>query len=156
MRAPAGSASRPGALKGLVPANSSCALTAHVTVVASKVLTRCLAAWQELPEDAPVLVLLPGLTGGSHDTYVQHMVSRAREAGFRCAPHEACASSLPPASRLPSVPPASPASGPSQAFPWRLCCSRPPSPCLRGPASLQEVRAPVYSWRASRPASAFR
>ena len=38
----------------------------------------------------------------------------------------------------------------------RLCCSRPPSPCLRGPASLQEVRAPVYSWRASRPASAFR
>ena len=47
---------------------------------------------QNLPEDAPVLVLLPGLTGGSHDTYVQHMVSRARAVGIRCAHH--CFSNL--------------------------------------------------------------
>lgn len=37
----------------------------------------------ELPEDAPVVLVLPGLTGGSHDTYVQHMVINARKAGFR-------------------------------------------------------------------------
>lgn len=29
---------------------------------------------QQLPEDAPVLILLPGLTGGSEDSYVQHAV----------------------------------------------------------------------------------
>lgn len=38
---------------------------------------------QELPQDAPVLLLLPGLTGGSHDTYVQHMVRQARVRGIR-------------------------------------------------------------------------
>ena len=32
---------------------------------------------QQLPEDAPVLILLPGLTGGSEDEYVQHTVVRA-------------------------------------------------------------------------------
>lgn len=37
----------------------------------------------ELEEDAPVLILLPGLTGGSGDTYVQHAVIHAREAGMR-------------------------------------------------------------------------
>ena len=26
---------------------------------------------QELEDDAPVIILLPGLTGGSHDTYVR-------------------------------------------------------------------------------------
>jgi hypothetical protein len=31
---------------------------------------------QHLPEDAPVLILLPGLTGGSEDSYVQHAVVR--------------------------------------------------------------------------------
>ena len=31
---------------------------------------------QQLPEDAPVLILLPGLTGGSEDSYVQHAVVR--------------------------------------------------------------------------------
>lgn len=29
---------------------------------------------QQLPQDAPVLILLPGLTGGSEDSYVQHAV----------------------------------------------------------------------------------
>jgi predicted alpha/beta-fold hydrolase len=38
---------------------------------------------QQLPEDAPVLILLPGLTGGSGDTYVQHAVLHAKEAGIR-------------------------------------------------------------------------
>ncbi|CAG9467412.1 unnamed protein product [Pedinophyceae sp. YPF-701] len=37
----------------------------------------------ELPADAPVVVLLPGLTGGSHDTYVQHAVGRLWRAGIR-------------------------------------------------------------------------
>lgn len=36
-----------------------------------------------LPSDAPVLILLPGLTGGSEDSYVQHAVVHAREAGIR-------------------------------------------------------------------------
>jgi predicted alpha/beta-fold hydrolase len=38
---------------------------------------------QQLPEDAPVLILLPGLTGGSEDSYVQYAVVHAREAGIR-------------------------------------------------------------------------
>lgn len=37
----------------------------------------------QLPKDAPVLILLPGLTGGSGDSYVQHAVVHAREAGIR-------------------------------------------------------------------------
>ncbi len=36
-----------------------------------------------LPVNAPVMLILPGLTGGSHDRYVQHMVVSARQAGFR-------------------------------------------------------------------------
>lgn len=38
---------------------------------------------QQLPANAPVLILLPGLTGGSEDSYVQHAVVHAREAGIR-------------------------------------------------------------------------
>ncbi|CAI9093409.1 OLC1v1028907C1 [Oldenlandia corymbosa var. corymbosa] len=36
-----------------------------------------------LPHDSPLLILLPGLTGGSQDTYVRHMVVRARSKGWR-------------------------------------------------------------------------
>jgi hypothetical protein len=36
-----------------------------------------------LPADAPVLLLLPGLTGGSEDSYVQHAVVHARSVGIR-------------------------------------------------------------------------
>lgn len=36
-----------------------------------------------LADDAPVLILLPGLTGGSQDSYVKHMVLAARDVGFR-------------------------------------------------------------------------
>mmetsp|Transcript_35862 Transcript_35862/g.91647 ORF Transcript_35862/g.91647 Transcript_35862/m.91647 type:complete len:652 (-) Transcript_35862:188-2143(-) len=36
-----------------------------------------------LPKSAPMLVLLPGLTGGSHDSYVAHMARAAAEAGIR-------------------------------------------------------------------------
>ncbi|XP_071919643.1 embryogenesis-associated protein EMB8-like isoform X2 [Coffea arabica] len=32
---------------------------------------------------APVLILLPGLTGGSQDSYVRHMLVRARSKGWR-------------------------------------------------------------------------
>lgn len=38
---------------------------------------------QTLPDDAPVLILLPGLTGGSHDSYVRHMVGAASMNGMR-------------------------------------------------------------------------
>ncbi|GFP89304.1 embryogenesis-associated protein emb8 [Phtheirospermum japonicum] len=38
---------------------------------------------RNLPSDAPVLILLPGLTGGSDDTYVRHMLLRARSKGWR-------------------------------------------------------------------------
>ncbi|XP_059662142.1 embryogenesis-associated protein EMB8 [Cornus florida] len=37
----------------------------------------------QLPPDSPVLILLPGLTGGSEDTYVRHMLVRARSKGWR-------------------------------------------------------------------------
>jgi len=36
-----------------------------------------------LPDDAPALVLLPGLTGGSEDGYVIHMALAAARAGIR-------------------------------------------------------------------------
>ncbi|WOL07013.1 embryogenesis-associated protein EMB8 [Canna indica] len=36
-----------------------------------------------LPFDSPVLILMPGLTGGSDDTYVRHMLVRARNKGWR-------------------------------------------------------------------------
>lgn len=36
-----------------------------------------------LPDDAPVLILLPGLTGGSHDTYVSYAAEKARTFGMR-------------------------------------------------------------------------
>ncbi|XP_010919344.2 embryogenesis-associated protein EMB8 [Elaeis guineensis] len=38
---------------------------------------------QQLPFDSSVLILLPGLTGGSDDTYVRHMLVRARNRGWR-------------------------------------------------------------------------
>eukprot|EP00246_Nothoceros_aenigmaticus_P001554 TRINITY_DN12047_c0_g1_i1.p1 TRINITY_DN12047_c0_g1~~TRINITY_DN12047_c0_g1_i1.p1 ORF type:complete len:404 (+),score=36.01 TRINITY_DN12047_c0_g1_i1:256-1467(+) len=39
----------------------------------------------ELRESAPVAVLLPGLTGGSGDSYVRHMILRLRLRGWRPA-----------------------------------------------------------------------
>ncbi|XP_057857956.1 embryogenesis-associated protein EMB8 isoform X2 [Cryptomeria japonica] len=39
---------------------------------------------RELPDNAPVVILLPGLTGGSGDTYVRHMLLQARRHGWRC------------------------------------------------------------------------
>jgi len=36
----------------------------------------------ELPVNSPVLILLPGLTGGSDDSYVRHMLLRARKHGW--------------------------------------------------------------------------
>ncbi|KAJ0962146.1 hypothetical protein J5N97_029974 [Dioscorea zingiberensis] len=38
---------------------------------------------RRLPFESPVLILLPGLTGGSGDTYVRHMLVRARSMGWR-------------------------------------------------------------------------
>lgn len=37
----------------------------------------------QLPPHSPVLILLPGLTGGSGDTYVRHMLLRARSKEWR-------------------------------------------------------------------------
>lgn len=45
--------------------------------------TEELPAVKQLPPDAPVVILLPGLTGGSEDSYVQHAVRHARDAGIR-------------------------------------------------------------------------
>ncbi|KAJ4846341.1 embryogenesis-associated protein emb8 [Turnera subulata] len=36
-----------------------------------------------LPPSSPVLILLPGLTGGSEDSYVRHMLVKARSKGWR-------------------------------------------------------------------------
>ncbi|CAA0830646.1 esterase/lipase/thioesterase family protein, partial [Striga hermonthica] len=38
---------------------------------------------RKLPSDAPLLILLPGLSGGSGDTYVRHMLLQARGKGWR-------------------------------------------------------------------------
>ncbi|KAK0587716.1 hypothetical protein LWI29_027538 [Acer saccharum] len=38
---------------------------------------------ERLPPDSPLLILLPGLTGGSGDTYVRHMLLRARSKQWR-------------------------------------------------------------------------
>ncbi|KAI7736968.1 hypothetical protein M8C21_027244, partial [Ambrosia artemisiifolia] len=38
---------------------------------------------RNLPENSPILLLLPGLTGGSDDSYVRHMLVRARNKGWR-------------------------------------------------------------------------
>ncbi|KAL0016101.1 hypothetical protein SO802_003170 [Lithocarpus litseifolius] len=38
---------------------------------------------RQLPPDSPLLILLPGLTGGSGDSYVRHMLVRARSKGWR-------------------------------------------------------------------------
>jgi len=38
---------------------------------------------QGLPEDAPIVILMPGLTGGSGDSYILHAVVHARELGIR-------------------------------------------------------------------------
>lgn len=36
-----------------------------------------------LPPHSPLLILLPGLTGGSQDSYVRHMLLRAKSKGWR-------------------------------------------------------------------------
>ena len=36
------------------------------------------------PADAPVLMLMSGIAGGSHDKYLKHFLKRARANGFRC------------------------------------------------------------------------
>ncbi|KAL4570597.1 hypothetical protein LXL04_026255 [Taraxacum kok-saghyz] len=38
---------------------------------------------RSLPENSPILLLLPGLSGGSQDAYVRHMLIRARNRGWR-------------------------------------------------------------------------
>ncbi|KAL7607989.1 embryogenesis-associated protein EMB8 [Lactuca sativa] len=38
---------------------------------------------RNLPETSPILLLLPGLSGGSQDAYVRHMLVRARNRGWR-------------------------------------------------------------------------
>ena len=49
------------------------------------VLRKRLAAhWRELPDDAPVLMLMSGIAGGSHDKYLKHFLRRAHNAGYRC------------------------------------------------------------------------
>jgi predicted alpha/beta-fold hydrolase len=40
--------------------------------------------WRALPDDAPVLVLMSGIAGGSHDKYLKHFLRRAHLAGYRC------------------------------------------------------------------------
>ncbi|MBA0816521.1 hypothetical protein Gohar_001175, partial [Gossypium harknessii] len=38
---------------------------------------------RSLPSDSPILILLPGLTGGSQDSYVKHMLVKAKSKGWR-------------------------------------------------------------------------
>ncbi|KAJ9549840.1 hypothetical protein OSB04_022383 [Centaurea solstitialis] len=38
---------------------------------------------RSLPADTPTLILLPGLTGGSGESYIRHMLVRARSKGWR-------------------------------------------------------------------------
>lgn len=51
----------------------------------SVLVKRRLAAHHaRLAADAPVLVLMSGIAGGSHDKYLKHFLKRARARGFRC------------------------------------------------------------------------
>ena len=45
---------------------------------------RLAAHWRELPDDAPVLMLMSGIAGGSHDKYLKLFLRRAHVAGYRC------------------------------------------------------------------------
>ncbi|XWS61532.1 hypothetical protein CRYUN_Cryun07bG0133300 [Craigia yunnanensis] len=36
-----------------------------------------------LPPDSPILILMPGLTGGSQDSYVRYMLTKAKSKGWR-------------------------------------------------------------------------
>ncbi|EEF43442.1 alpha/beta hydrolase domain containing protein 1,3, putative [Ricinus communis] len=38
---------------------------------------------RRLPLDSPILILLPGLTGGSEDSYVRHLLVKAKSKGWR-------------------------------------------------------------------------
>ncbi|XVE64607.1 hypothetical protein DITRI_Ditri07aG0114300 [Diplodiscus trichospermus] len=38
---------------------------------------------RRLTPDSPILILLPGLTGGSQDSYVRHMLTKAKSKGWR-------------------------------------------------------------------------
>ncbi|KAL5539728.1 hypothetical protein UlMin_043857 [Ulmus minor] len=38
---------------------------------------------RRLPPESPLLILLPGLTGGSEDSYVRHLLLRAKSKGWR-------------------------------------------------------------------------
>ena len=40
--------------------------------------------WRLLPDDAPVLVLMSGIAGGSHDKYLKHFLVGAARRGYRC------------------------------------------------------------------------
>lgn len=40
--------------------------------------------WRQLPDDAPVLILMSGIAGGSHDKYLKHFLKRAHFGGYRC------------------------------------------------------------------------
>ncbi|TYH98801.1 hypothetical protein ES332_A11G021900v1 [Gossypium tomentosum] len=37
----------------------------------------------QLPPDSPILILMPGLTGGSENSYPRHMLTKARSIGWR-------------------------------------------------------------------------
>ena len=40
--------------------------------------------WRTIPDDAPVLILMSGIAGGSHDKYLKHFMRRAARCGYRC------------------------------------------------------------------------
>lgn len=50
-------------------------------------LTACVSNEQALPNHAPVLLILPGLTGGSHDAYPQWAAVHGLRHGFRWEAH---------------------------------------------------------------------
>ncbi len=39
--------------------------------------------WTQLSDDAPVLILMSGIAGGSHDKYLKHFLRRASREGYR-------------------------------------------------------------------------
>lgn len=67
-----------------VQAMPSCGSTHMYIMAMNRTHIVCMPV-QVLPEDAPVLILFPGLTGGSCDSYVQHAVQQARACGIRAA-----------------------------------------------------------------------
>lgn len=81
--APSTSAPHPAAADGTSNGTSKGAASASANGTSNSTSRSAAIGGDSLPASSPVLILLPGLTGGSHDSYVAFAAQRARECGIR-------------------------------------------------------------------------